>query len=94
MLSNSCIVRQAVNDMKSNGFLDNYSMKAKGEPVDDKRLIIKLLQVIMRDLIKQMFGEYVYSVRLKNRIQELMLKASLYNKMISIYTKQIVKSGI
>ncbi len=34
--------------------------------------------------IKRMFGEYVYSVRLKNIIQEMMLKASLYNKMISI----------
>jgi Transposase DDE domain len=34
--------------------------------------------------IKRMFGEYVYSVRLKNMIQEMMLKASLYNKMISI----------
>lgn len=34
--------------------------------------------------IKRMFGEYVYSIRLKNMIQEMMLKASLYNKMISI----------
>jgi hypothetical protein len=34
--------------------------------------------------IKRMFGEYIYSVRLKNMIQELMLKASLYNKIISI----------
>ena len=34
--------------------------------------------------IKRMFGEHVYSVRLKNMIQEMMLKASLYNKMISI----------
>jgi hypothetical protein len=34
--------------------------------------------------IKRMFGEYVYSVRLKHMIQEMMLKASLYNKMISI----------
>jgi hypothetical protein len=32
--------------------------------------------------IKRMFGEYVYSVRLKNMIQEMMLKASLYNKII------------
>jgi hypothetical protein len=32
--------------------------------------------------IKRMFGEYVYSVRLENMIQEMMLKASLYNKMI------------
>ena len=34
--------------------------------------------------IKRMFGEYVYSIKLKNMIQEMMLKASLYNKMISI----------
>ena len=34
--------------------------------------------------IKRTFGEYVYSVRLKNMIQEMMLKVSLYNKMISI----------
>jgi hypothetical protein len=35
--------------------------------------------------IKQMFGKYVYSVRLKKVIQEMMLKISLYNKIISIY---------
>jgi Transposase DDE domain len=34
--------------------------------------------------LKRTFGEYVYSVRLKNMIQEMMLKASLYNKMISV----------
>jgi hypothetical protein len=34
--------------------------------------------------IKRMFGEYVYSDKLKNMIQEMMLKASLYNKMISV----------
>ncbi len=34
--------------------------------------------------IKRMFGEYVYSVKLKNMIQEMMLKASLYNKLISV----------
>jgi hypothetical protein len=34
--------------------------------------------------IKRMFGEYVYSARLKNMIKEMMLKASLYNKIISI----------
>ena len=35
--------------------------------------------------IKRMLDrEYVYSVRLKNMIQEMMLKASLYNKKISI----------
>ena len=34
--------------------------------------------------IKRTFGEYVYSVKFKNMIQEMMLKASLYNKMISV----------
>ncbi len=34
--------------------------------------------------LKRRFGEYVYSVRLKNMIQEMMLKVSLYNKLISI----------
>ncbi len=31
--------------------------------------------------IKRMFGEYVFSVRLKNMIQEMILKASLHNKI-------------
>jgi len=39
---------------------------------------------IVFSCLKRMFGEYVYSVRLKNMIQEIMLKASLYNKMMSI----------
>ena len=34
--------------------------------------------------LSRRFGEYIYSVRLKNMIQEIMLKASLYNKVISI----------
>jgi hypothetical protein len=34
--------------------------------------------------IKRTFGEYVYSVKLQNMIQEMMLKASLYNKLISV----------
>lgn len=34
--------------------------------------------------IKRMFGEYVYSVKFENMVKEMMLKASLYNKMISI----------
>ena len=33
--------------------------------------------------VNRTFGEYVYSVRLKNKIQEMMLKGSLYNKLIS-----------
>jgi hypothetical protein len=34
--------------------------------------------------IKRMFGECVYSVKIENMKQELMLKASLYNKFISL----------
>ena len=34
--------------------------------------------------LKRRFGEYVYSVKLKNMIQEMMLKASLYNKITSV----------
>src|SRR6478752_3896944 len=42
------------------------------------------LQKTVFSCIKRMFGEYVYSVKPKNMIQEMMLKASLYNKLISI----------
>jgi hypothetical protein len=31
-----------VNDLKSNGFLDNYSMKAKREEVDEEMMNINL----------------------------------------------------
>jgi hypothetical protein len=34
--------------------------------------------------IKRMFGEHVYSVKLKNMIQEMMSKALLYKKAISV----------
>jgi len=34
--------------------------------------------------IKRMFGEYVYSLKIENMKQELMLKASLYNKFMSL----------
>ncbi len=34
--------------------------------------------------MKRMFGEYVYSVKIKNMKQELLLKASLYNKFLSL----------
>ena len=38
----------------------------------------------MFSCLKRSFGEYVYSVKLQNMIQEMMLKASLYNKLISV----------
>ena len=34
--------------------------------------------------IKRTFGECVYSVKFENMMQEMMLKPSLYNKIISI----------
>jgi putative hemolysin len=34
--------------------------------------------------MKRMFGEYVYSVKFHKMVKEMTLKASLYNKMISI----------
>jgi transposase len=34
--------------------------------------------------LKRMFGEYVYSIKMENMKQELMLKASLYNKFLSL----------
>ena len=39
--------------------------------------------------IKRMFREYAYYVKFKNIIQEMMLKASLYNKIISIQIQTI-----
>jgi len=35
-------------------------------------------------VIKRTFGEYMYSAKIENMVKEIMLKASLYNKMISI----------
>jgi transposase len=35
-------------------------------------------------VLKRMFGEYVYSIKMENMKQELMLKASLYNKFLSL----------
>jgi len=42
-----------------------------------------IVKTIFSCLKRRFDREYVYSVRLKNMIQEMMLKASLYNKMIS-----------
>ena len=58
----------------------NDLQKWKDSGIYGKRWIVETVF----SSIKRMFGEYVYSVRLKNMIQEMMLKATLYNKMISI----------
>jgi len=34
--------------------------------------------------LKRRFGEYVYSIKFNNMVKEMILKASLYNKMISV----------
>ena len=33
--------------------------------------------------IRRMFGEYVYSIKFKNMVKEMLLKSSLYNKLLS-----------
>jgi hypothetical protein len=45
-----------------------------------KRLIVETVF----SSIRRMFGEHVYSVKFENMVKEMVLKASLYNKMISI----------
>jgi hypothetical protein len=61
--ANSFIVRPAENDLKSNGFLDNYSMKAtKREQVNDKLIVLKLLSNYTRDLMTLYEYSYTYSI--------------------------------
>jgi hypothetical protein len=76
-------------EWKKGNFLRNLSVLAqrndlqkwKDSVIYGQRWIVETVFSV----IKRTFGrEYVYSVRLKNMIQEMMLKASLYNKMISI----------
>jgi hypothetical protein len=42
------------------------------------------IETVFLTIKRMLDGEYVYSVRLKNMIQEMMLKVSLYNKIMSI----------
>ena len=51
---------------------------------DSVRYGQRLIVETVFSCLKRRFGEYVYSVKLKNMIQEMMLKASLYHKMISV----------
>jgi hypothetical protein len=60
--ANSFIVRPAENDLKSNGFLDIYSMKAKREQVNDKLIVLKLLSNYTRDLKTSYEYSYTYSI--------------------------------
>ena len=74
--------------LKTGNILRNLSViyqkkdlqKWKDSVSDGQRWIVETVF----SCLKRMFGEYVYPVKLKNMIQELMLKVSLYNKIISI----------
>jgi len=75
---------------KKGNFLRNLSVLAQKNDLQkwkdsvsydgQKRWIIETVF----SCLKRTFGEYIYSVKLKNMLQEMMLKASLYNKMISV----------
>ena len=73
---------------KKGNILRNLSVLAQRDDLqkwkDSERYGQRWIAETVFSSIKRMFGEYVYSVRLKNMMQEMMLKASLYNKMISI----------
>ena len=73
---------------KKGNFLRNLSVLAQRNDLQKWKDSVSYGQRWMVETvcssIKRMFGEYVYSVRLKNMIQEMMLKASLYNKLIAI----------
>jgi len=74
--------------LKKGNMLRNLSVLAQRNDLqrwkDSVRYGQRWIAETVFSCIKRMFGEYVYSVRFKNMIQEMMLKASLYNKMISI----------
>ncbi len=59
---------------------DLQKWKDSSVSYDGQRWIIET----MFSCIKRTFGEYIYSIKFKNMVKEMILKASLYNKMISI----------
>ena len=85
-----CIkVRKNARVKKTNHFLRNLSAISQKknnlqEWKDSVSYGQRWIAETVFSCIKRTFGEYVYSVRLKNMIQEMMLKASLYNKLISV----------
>ena len=67
------------------GNLSVISQKIDLQKWKDGEIYVKRWIVeTMFSSLKRRFGEYVYSIKLQNMIQEMMLKASLYNKMISV----------
>ena len=72
---------------KKGNILRNLSMLAQKKDLKWKDSVSYGKRWIVETVfssLKRMFGEYVYSIKLKNMIQEMMLKASLYNRMISV----------
>ena len=77
-------------DGKKGNFFRNLSVLAQRNDLqkwkdssvsyDGQRWIIETVF----SCIKRTFGEYIYSIKFKNMVKEMILKASLYNKMISI----------
>jgi len=73
---------------KKGNFLRNLSVLAQRNDLQKWKDSVSYGQRWIAETVfsclKRTFGEYVSSVKLNNMIQEMMLKASLYNKMISI----------
>ncbi len=86
----SCIkVRKSASRFgwKKGNILRNLSVLAQKNDLQKWKYGKLWIEVDCRNSIlslKRIFGEYVYSVKLKNMIQEMISKASPYNKMISI----------
>ena len=84
-----CIkVRRNTRVKKTNHFLRNLSVISQKKDLQGWKDSVsygkRWIAETVFSCLKRMFGEYVYSVRLKNMIQEMMLKASLYNKMMTV----------
>jgi hypothetical protein len=74
--------------MKKENILRNLSVLAQRNDLQKWKDSIIWTKMDCSNYLKRTFGEYVYSVRLKNMMHEMMLKASLYNKM-NIYLEKI-----
>ena len=74
--------------LKTGHFLRNLSVLAQRNDVKKWKDSVSYGQRWMSETvfscIKRTFGEYVYSVKFENMVKEMMLKASLHNKMMSI----------
>ena len=80
--------KNAIIKLKTGYILRNLSVLAQKNNLhgwkDSVRYGKRWIVETVFSCLKRRFGEYVYSVKLQNMIQEMMLKASLYNKLISV----------